>query len=96
MKAGLNLVFDYEDKQLSLSINEAGLKLPDSAQAPIVLFSGNFNYDLSALELEQVLPKLNSAITNWQQDLDIYTEVVGKLQQEREPKNSKKRELAVA
>jgi hypothetical protein len=96
VKAGLNLVFDYEDKQLNLSINEAGLKLPDSAQAPIVLFSGNFNYDLSALEPEQVLPKLNTVITNWQQDLDIYTEVVGKLQQNQTAKGSKKRELAAA
>lgn len=92
VKAGLNLAFDYGEKQLSLSINEAGLKLPDSEQAPIVLFSGNFNYDLSSEELSQVLPKLNSVITNWQQDLEIYAEVVDKLQRNKSLKSSRKKE----
>lgn len=92
VKAGLNLAFDYGDKQLSLSVNEAGLKLPDSEQAPIVLFSGNFNYDLSSEELAQILPKLNSVITNWQQDLEIYTEVIGKLQKNTSTKSSQKKE----
>lgn len=92
VKTGLNLAFDYGEKQLSLSINEAGLKLPDSEQAPIVLFSGNFNYDLSSEELDKVLPKLNSVITKWQQDLEIYTEVVGKLQKTDSAKSSNKKE----
>ena len=92
VKVGLNLAFDYGDKQLSLSINEAGLKLPDSEQVPIVLFSGNFNYDLNAEDIAQILPKLNSVITNWQQDLAIYTEVIGKLQKNTSTQSSQKKE----
>ena len=96
VKAGLNLAFDYGDKQLSLSINEAGLKLPDSEQVPIILFSGNFNYDLSSEELDQVLPKLNSVVTNWHQDLEIYTEVIDKLQQNTAAKSNKQKEPVAA
>ena len=96
VKAGLNLAFDYEEKQLSLSINEAGLKMPESEQVPIVLFSGNFNYDLSNETIEAILPKLNSVIANWQQDLAIYTEVVGKLQQGNSAYTAKKKEAVAA
>lgn len=96
VKAGLNLAFEYENRQLGLSINEAGLKMPDSEQVPIVLYSGNFNYDLTSEKPEQVLPKLNSAITNWQQDLAIYTEVVGKLQKGSSTKATKKKEAVAA
>jgi hypothetical protein len=79
VKAGMNLVFPYEDKQLSLSINEAGLKLPDAEQAPIVLFSGNFNYDLESDNQGKNLERLQLIIHNWDKDLEIYTEVVSKL-----------------
>ena len=96
VKAGLNLAFDYEEKQLSLSINEAGLKMPESEQVPVILFSGNFNYDLSNEAVDAVLPKINSIVTNWQQDLAIYTEVVGKLQQSNSGKAIKKKEAVAA
>lgn len=97
VKAGLNLLFSYDDKQLSLSVNEAGLKLPESEQAAIVLYSGNFNYDLSDFKPEKVLPTINSIIDNWQQDLEIYTDVVSKLPSNGSAKSSKKKEpVAVA
>ena len=97
VKAGLNLLFSYDDKQLNLSINEAGLKLPESEQVPVVLYSGNFNYDLSDKEPEKVLPTLNSIIDNWQQDLAIYTEVVTKLPSNGSAKSAKQKEpVAVA
>lgn len=97
VKTGLNLLFSYDDKQLNLSINEAGLKLPESEQVPVVLYSGNFNYDLSDKKAEDVLPTLNSIIDNWQQDLEIYTEVVTKLPSNGSEKSVKQKEpVAVA
>ena len=97
VKAGLNLLFSYDDKQLNVSVNEAGLKLPESEQVPVVLYSGNFHYDISEKEPENVLPSLNSIIDNWQQDLEIYTDVVSKLPSNGSAKSVKKKEpVAVA
>ncbi|ELS03375.1 hypothetical protein Xen7305DRAFT_00030970 [Xenococcus sp. PCC 7305] len=79
VKAGLNLMFTYEDKQLHLSINEATLKLPESEQVPIILFSGNFDRDLSSETAGERLAKLESSINSWQKDLEIYTDVVSKI-----------------
>ncbi len=78
VKAGLNLMFTYEDKQLHLSINEAALKLPESEQVPIILFSGNFDRNLAAETAGERLEKLESFINGWQKDLEIYTDVVSK------------------
>lgn len=46
----MNLVYTFEEKRLLLSITEAKLQLPEQAEVPILLFSGNFDYDLSKFE----------------------------------------------
>ncbi len=89
-------MFSYEDKQLNLAVNEAGLKLPESEQAAIVLYSGNFNYDLQDYEPGKGLERLESIVNNWQQDLEIYTDVVGKLTNQKVTANSSKDKEAVA
>jgi hypothetical protein len=79
VKAGLNLMFTYEQKQLYLSVNEAELKLPESSRVPIVLFGGNFDYTVNADNTEPKSSQLQSIINNWQQDLAIYKEVVNQM-----------------
>lgn len=79
INASLNLVFNYEAKKLSLDIVEAGLKLPEAEQVPVILFSGNFDYDLSAEVNTQRVEKLEQVLNNWQDDLTIYTDVINKL-----------------
>jgi hypothetical protein len=79
VKAGLNFLFTYEQKKLYLSVNEAGLKLADSSPLPIILLGGNFDYEINSADLESKLSQLKSIINNWQQDLDIYKEVVSKM-----------------
>ena len=78
VKAEVNLMFNYDDKRLNLNINEAALKLPESETVPIVLFSGNFNYNLTSNSPGDRLSKLKNIINNWQQDLELYQEVVAK------------------
>ena len=78
VKAGLNLMFTYDDKKLHLGINEAALKLIESEQLPIILFSGNFDHDLTSETAGERLAKLESAIADWNKDLEIYTDVVNK------------------
>jgi hypothetical protein len=53
--------------------------MPEAEQVPIVLFSGNFDYDLSAESNAQRVEKLEKILSNWQDDLAIYTDVVNKL-----------------
>ncbi len=78
VRSEVNLMFDYDEKQLNLKINEAALKLPDSEKLPIVLFTGKFHYNLTYNQAGDRLPKLEKIINNWHQDLKLYQDVVGK------------------
>ena len=78
VKAEVNLMFSYDEKRLNLKINEATLGLPDSKKLPIVLFSGRFNYNLTAEKPGDRLPKLERIVDNWHQDLELYQNVVSK------------------
>lgn len=79
VKAGLNLSYTYDSKKLHLSVNEAKLKVSPKEQLPVILFSGNFEYSLAELALEERLELLQSTIKNWQGDLAIYRDVIGKM-----------------
>jgi hypothetical protein len=81
VQAGLNLGYTFADKRLNLTINEASIRPPEQPATPIVLFSGNFDYELNATENQVDLTKLEQVLDNWQKDLDLYEEVVGKFQQ---------------
>ncbi|MGL5881502.1 MAG: hypothetical protein ACRC2V_27545 [Xenococcaceae cyanobacterium] len=76
VKAGISLMYEFEDNSLYLNINEATLQLPESQQVPVVLFTGNFNYDLEAESGSQKLDKLQKIFTNWHTDLENYLDVV--------------------
>ncbi len=78
VKAGVSFMFTYDEKQLNLSINEAALKLPESEKVPIVLFNGNFNYDITSDLPGNRLPQLGKIVDNWHRDLNIYRDVVSK------------------
>jgi hypothetical protein len=75
----LNLIFNYETKQLSLNIVKTCLKTPEAEQVPRVLLSGNFDCDFSAEFNNQRVVELEKILNNWQDDLVIYTDVVNKL-----------------
>ena len=96
VKAGLNLMFTYEEKQLYLSVNEAGLKFPEKEQLPIVLFGGNFDYSLESYSLEQKLDRLQSITKDWHQDLQLYSEVVEKMVRQSQDSKQKRAEETVA
>jgi hypothetical protein len=81
VQAGINLGYSFPDKRLNLTINEASVQQPEQATNPIVLFSGNFDYDLQGGDRAANLVRLEQILTNWQQDLDLYKNVVGKFKQ---------------
>ncbi|MDJ0598834.1 MAG: hypothetical protein QNJ37_08355 [Crocosphaera sp.] len=78
VQAGLNLAYTFEEKQLNLSINEAKLNLRESEEIPVMLFTGNFNYELKSNSAKERQQQLKKIIEDWQTDLDIYTKVVKK------------------
>ncbi|MCU0547290.1 MAG: hypothetical protein MUE44_34885 [Oscillatoriaceae cyanobacterium Prado104] len=63
--------------KLNLGVAEALLQLQDAEPTPAVLFSGNFQYDENAGELEgEKLQHLYKLLENWQPDLEVYREIV--------------------
>lgn len=76
VRATINLTYTLERGIFSLSVNEAALRQPDETITPIVLFSGNFSYDLVGKSGEEKLPSLYQALKNWQADLDTYKDII--------------------
>jgi hypothetical protein len=81
VQAGINLGYTFPGKRLNLTINEATVQQPDQSAAPIILFSGNFDYELKALDNATDQTKLQQVLENWQEDLKLYQEVVEKFKQ---------------
>lgn len=76
MFATINLAYTLERGVFYLSVNEAALKQPDETSTPIVLFSGNFSYDLVGNNESEKLASLYQAIDYWQADLEIYKDII--------------------
>lgn len=81
VKAGINLAYDLDGRQLYLSINEVTLQREAEDQAiPGLMFSGNFEY---RLELDakgdrpgNPLTQVLTILENWQADLTAYTDLI--------------------
>jgi hypothetical protein len=78
VKSGLSLMYEFEQSTLHLNINEATLQMPENEEVPIVLFTGNFNYELASDANLDKIERIKQILDNWQQDLEKYTEVVEK------------------
>jgi hypothetical protein len=75
-RATVNYVYTLERGQFNLSVNEAALRQSDETTKPIVLFSGNFSYEIASNSKDEQLKNLYKALGNWQADLDTYTDIV--------------------
>lgn len=76
MEAALQLTYSLEKGQLNLGINTGTLQLPESETVPVVVFSGNFNYELVGDTPQERLGNLKQVIQHWQTDLNIFQELV--------------------
>ncbi len=75
-QAALELFYQLEDCQLALKINPARLQQPDNKVISAVLFAGNFAYNMTKIAGEERIRKISQKINNWDQDLDIFRELV--------------------
>ncbi len=78
VQAGINLGYTFDNRRLNLTINEATLQTPDGQTSAIALFNGNFDYDVATTIAPTAhTQRIKQILSNWQQDLKLYTEVVG-------------------
>jgi hypothetical protein len=75
VKAALNLLYELERGQLTLSINSASVQQAEQA-LPILLFSGNFNYEIKNLAPEKRIPTMAVTIDNWITDYDTFRDLL--------------------
>lgn len=76
VRATIQLAYELDKGQLNLIINEAALQLPEAELIPVILFSGNFNYEIAGTTQDERLGNLHQIIQNWQVNLETYKELV--------------------
>jgi hypothetical protein len=79
VQAGVNLGYTFDERRLNLTINEATIQAAADRVNSIALFGGNFDYDLvNTIAPNAHVQRINQIVTNWQRDLELYREVVGR------------------
>ena len=76
IQANINLLYQLEHCQLSVSISQATLQAPQQNPLFAVLFSGNFNYNVVANNSKQMISQLLQAIQFWQNDFKTFRDIV--------------------
>jgi len=84
VQAALNLVYSLEGRQLNLDIAAAGMQFAVGEATlkelqeitPVVLFSGNFRYNLITSEVGDNLAAVSQILRDWQTDLSAYCELI--------------------
>lgn len=72
----INYAYTLERRLFNLSVSEAAMRQQDETTTPIVLFSGNFSYELAGNTGSEKLISLYQALENWQADLETYKDIV--------------------
>lgn len=75
-KASVQFSYALEGKQLILSVNQGQAQLPDNQSAPVILFTGSFNYAVSATEQQARLASVSQIFGAWQQDLAAFSDII--------------------
>jgi hypothetical protein len=77
VRSSVNLVYDLsEERKLNLSVNEASIQFPEQPPTPVVLFSANFSYDVSATAADDKVGKVAELVDRWPQDLSEYSTLI--------------------
>jgi hypothetical protein len=76
VQANLSLAYTLPGRQLNLEINPARIQVDRAEITPVILFSGNFIYNLVTAELGETLASVGQVLNNWQADLSTYCELI--------------------
>ncbi len=75
VRAALNLVYSLPGRELNLEIAAMGMQFAQAEIMPVILFSGNFNYNLSSSNKDGLVAA-SQILANWQTDLSAYCELI--------------------
>jgi hypothetical protein len=76
VQAALKLFYTLAGRQLNLEVAAAGMQFAESEVTPVILFSGNFSYNLATPEPSNNLVAVSQVLSNWQTDLSAYCELI--------------------
>jgi hypothetical protein len=76
VRASLNLVYTLPGRQLNLDVAAAGIQFAEQEITPVILFSGNFSYNLATPEPDRNLAAVSQVLAKWQTDLSAYCELI--------------------
>jgi hypothetical protein len=76
VQAGVNFLYQFEGCQLTLTINQALLQIPDQPSRQALLFSGNFTYRLEGQSSAERIPVLEQYLGAWQSDLQTFRSMI--------------------
>jgi hypothetical protein len=76
VQAALNLVYTLAGRQLNLDVAAAGIQFAEQEITPVILFSGNFSYNLAPSETTNNLAAAHQVLATWQTDLSAYCELI--------------------
>lgn len=75
VQASLNLVYKLQDTPFSLNITQTELRQKDQT-IPIVIFSGNFSYQVTGNNIEEKLGFINRVLENWFNDITTFRNLI--------------------
>jgi hypothetical protein len=76
VQAALKLVYTLAGRQLNLEVAAAGMQFSEAEVTPVVLFSGNFSYNLATPSDRDNLAAVSQVLAQWQTDLSAYCELI--------------------
>ena len=75
MQASLNLVYKLKNTPFALNITQAQWRQKDKI-IPIVIFSGNFNYQVIGSSAQEKLGFINQVLENWFADITTFSDLI--------------------
>ncbi|MEA5619945.1 hypothetical protein VB711_19150 [Cronbergia sp. UHCC 0137] len=76
VQPSIKLTFTLKHCQFNLSINEGVFHQQDQETSPIILFSGNFSYNIEGNNKDERFKSLHQSLDNWKTDLETYQEII--------------------
>lgn len=78
VRAGLDLVYTFENKRLDLRVQESAIQQLDETTISALVFTGSFETIVKSEAPKDKLLEVQATIQNWQSDLKLFIDVVSR------------------
>ena len=79
----LKAVYSYEDRQITMDVQDVKRRESDGSETSGLLFTANVHRDISETIQEQRIARLMSVLSGWKDDLSDFKNLVGQFNLER-------------